>query len=335
MKLLKKGLLLGCLTLLLSGCFFKRDTMEGIDIYTTSYPINYLIDYLYGDNAKINSIFPTGVNIDEFEISDKKVKEYSNSDLFVFNSLDIDRDYAVKLINKKENLKIIDVSMGMNYEYDVHELWLNPYNYLMMAKNTKDSLNEYISNPYLNEEINNNFENLKYELSRLDALYKETLKDTNYTTIVTDNSLFKFLEKYNIEVIVLEEEIITITIKDEDNLSDISKEYNISISDILTYNNKTDESLKIGETIKLPIKVIDASDVLKVKKLINEEKIKYIYSDRTSSNEIVNNLVKDEELELITINTMYSIDGGVTNSNETYLTIMNDNLEFLKNELYE
>ena len=86
MKLLKKGLLLGSVLFLLSGCFFKRDSMEDITIYTTSYPINYLVDYLYGDNAKIYSIFPTGVNIDEFEISDKKVKEYSKSDLFVFNS---------------------------------------------------------------------------------------------------------------------------------------------------------------------------------------------------------------------------------------------------------
>ena len=30
-------------------------------------------------------------------------------------------------------------------------------------------------------------------------------------------------------------------------LKHISKEYNISSSDILTYNNKTDETLKIGE----------------------------------------------------------------------------------------
>ena len=32
---------------------------------------------------------------------------------------------------------------------------------------------------------------------------------------------------------------------------------------------------------------------------------------------------------------MYSIDGGVTNTNETYLTIMNDNLELFKKELYK
>ena len=37
------------LSLILTGCLFKRDTMEDIDIYTTIYPINYLTNYLYGD----------------------------------------------------------------------------------------------------------------------------------------------------------------------------------------------------------------------------------------------------------------------------------------------
>lgn len=286
MKLLKKGLLLGSVLFLLSGCFFKRDSMEDITIYTTSYPINYLVDYLYGNNAKIYSIFPTGVNIDEFEISDKKVKEYANSDLFVFNSLDIDRDYAVKLINKNEDLKLIDVSMGMNYEYDVHELWLNPYNYLMMAQNLKNSLNGYISNPYLTEEIENNYETLKYELSKLDATLKELAIEASYKTIVVDNDLFKFLEKYDIRVISLEE----------------------------------------NENLTEPV-------INEVKKLIDDGDIKYIYSITNESNDTVKSLLDSYGIELVTINDMRSVDGGVTNTNDSYLTIMNNNIELLKKEL--
>ena len=322
--------------ILLPGCnILKNDVMEDINVYTTTYPNNYLIKYLYKNHSKVYSIYPNGVNFKEYELSDKKINEFSKSDLFVFNSQDQDRNYAVAMINKNKNLKLIDTALGMKYNYSIEELWLNPYNYLMMAKNIKDSLNEYITNPYLVEEINNNYEELKYELSKLDATYKETLKDTTYKTIVADNSFFKFLEKYNIEVISLEENIKTITIKNGDNLSDISKEYNISSSDILTYNNKTDDTLKIGETIKIPIKTIDSSDIQLVKKLINENKIKYIYSANVETNSTVNNLIKDYNLELVTINDMYSIDGGITNTNESYITIMNDNLELLKKELYK
>ncbi len=331
---MKKIFILLLSIFLLTGCtLFKSDVMEDIDVYTTTYPTNYLINYLYKDHATIHSIYPSGVNFKEYELSDKKINEFAKSDLFVFNSQDIERDYAVKMINENKRLKLIDTAYGMKYTYAIQELWLNPYNYLMMAKNIKDSLGEYISNPYLVEEINHNYDDLQYDLSRLDATYQETLKNATYTTIVTDNSLFKFLEKYNIEVISLEENIVSYTVKEKDSISDISNKYNVSISDILTYNNKTSEALNVGEVIKIPIKVIDNNDIIKVKKLISEKKIKYIYSDSDKTNSTVSKLINDEKLELITINTMYSIDGGTTNNNETYLTIMNDNLELLKKEL--
>lgn len=318
----------------LTGCsLFKSDAMEDIDVYTTTYPINYLIKYLYGNHSTIYSIYPSGVNFKDYELSDKKINEFAKSDLFIFNSLDQDRNYAVAMINKNRSLKLIDTAYGMKYNYSIEELWLSPYNYLMMAKNIKDSLDEYITNPYLVEEINDNYEKLKYELSKLDATYKDALKDSTNRTIVADNSLFKFLEKYNVEVIVLEENIKTITIKDSDTISSISKEYNVPASDILTYNNKTDETLKIGEIIKVPIKVISSSDVSLVKKLINENTIKYIYSASTESNSTITSLLEKYNLELITINDMYSIDGGITNTNDSYLTIMNDNLELFQKEL--
>lgn len=321
---------------LLTGCsLIKSDALKDIDVYTTTYPVNYLTNYLYGDNANIYSIYPSDVNFKEYQLSEKKLNEFAKSSLFVFNSQDIDRNYAVNMINENQNLKLIDTSLGMNYNYSIEELWLNPYNYLMMAKNIKTSLNEYIKDPYLNKQISEKYDNLQYELSKLDANYKETLKDSKYTTIVTDNELFKFLEKYNIEVITLEENIKTITIKEGDSLSDISKEYNVTISDILTYNNKLDENIKIGEKIKIPIKTIETSNVNKVKKLISENKIKYIYSNNKESNTIVSSLIKEHKLELITINTMYSVTGDVNNTNENYLTIMNNNLELIKKELYK
>ena len=254
---MKKIFILITSIFLLTGCtVFKSDAMEDIDVYTTTYPINYLVEELYGEHSKVHSIYPNGVNFKDYSLSDKKINEYAKSNLFVFNSQDIERDYAIKMINENSNLKIIDTAFGMSYDYAIEELWLNPYNYLMMAKNIRDSLSEYITNPYLVEKINQNYNSLQYELSKLDAKYQEKLKNAEYTTIVTDNCLFKFLEKYNIEVISLEENIITIVIENGNTLSDISSKYNISISDILTYNNKTSEALTVGEEIKIPIKVI-------------------------------------------------------------------------------
>ena len=262
--------------------------MENIDIYTTIYPINYLIKYLYEDNANVYSIYPNGVNIDDYKLSEKKLNEYSRSDLFVFNSLDNERDYAVEMINRNHQLKMIDVAMGMNYEYGVEQLWLNPYNYLMMAQNVKNGLAEYITNPYLTQSIDTNFEKLQYDLSSLDASFKEMVKYSAYDTIVVDNDVFKFLEKYDLNIISLE---------DNDSLT--------------------------------------TPTINEVKKLLESGRVKYIYSSSSSSNDTVNELIKDYGAELITINTMRSIDGGITNSNENYLTVMNNNIDLFKRELYK
>ena len=280
-------------TFTLSGCTFTKDNMEDIDIYTTIYPVKYLIDSLYGEYSTINSIYPSGIDPVEYELSEKKMKEYANSDLFVFNSLDRDRDFAVDMINENKDLKIIDVSLGMTYENNIAELWLNPYNYLMMAQNTKNGLLEYIDNPYLisnndNTGIEDKYAELQYDLSRLDADMKEDISLATYKTIVVDNDLFKFLEKYDLKVISLEE---------NDNLNE--------------------------------------NTINEVKKLIHNKEIKYIFSSKIETNETCQKLIKDYSLELITLNTMETIDGGITNSNENYLTVMNNNIDLLNKELYK
>lgn len=336
---MKKIFLLILGMFLLTGCtIFKSDMMENIDIYTTTYPVRYLINYLYGENSTIYSIYPNGVNFKEYELSDKKINEYAKSSLFVFNSLDVDRDYAVKMVNVNSNLKLIDVSMGMAYDNSIEELWLNPYNYLMMCQNIKNGLLEYITNPYLisNKEkngVNDRYEVLQYELSKLDANYKNVLENTKYNTIVTDSDALKFLEKYGITVISLSEDIRQEEINEKNTINDIVNKYGINSSLLFTYNNIDNNSIKDGLTIKIPIKTIDSSDVNKVKKLISSSTIKYIYLTSDNSNSTVEELIKDYGLSKIVINSMYSIDGGITNNNETYFTVMDNNLELLKREL--
>lgn len=293
MKIKKFLILIFTILLIMPGCSITKDSMEDITIYTTIYPIKYLLDSLYGDNATINSIYPSGVDTADYELSDKKLEEYSKTDLFVFNSLDKDRDYAVKMINKNKNLKVIDVSLGITYANNITELWLNPYNYLMMAQNTKDGLLEYIDNPYLISNtdgtgIEDKYEELKYNLSRLDADYKEDINLATYKTIIVDDDMFKFLEKYNLKVISLE---------DNDNLTD--------------------------------------STINEVKKLVNNGTIKYIYSSKDETNDICKSIIDNYGIDLVTLNTMETIDGGITNSNENYITIMNNNLDLLNKELYK
>lgn len=289
MKHLKKLSILIFTLIFLTGCNTEQNNMKNINIYTTTYPINFLIDNLYKENCKIYSIYPTGIELTDYELSKRKLEEYAKkSDLFIFNSLDKDRDYAVKMININPKLKVIDVATGMSYDNSITELWLNPNNYLMMAENIKNGLAEYIDNPYLVEEVEQNFADLQYEISKLDAALTETIADSNYKTIITDDTTLKLLENRGLKVISLAE--------DEDLTS-----------------NKVDE----------------------VKRLIEDNQIKYVYTTAKEPNKTIQELIDTYKIENIQLNNMHSIDGSITNSNDNYLTIMTNNINSLKKELYK
>lgn len=289
MKHLKKISILILLILILTGCNTNKKNMKNANIYTTTYPINFLINNLYEENSKIYSIYPTGVEPNDYELSRRKLEEYANkSDLFIFNSLDKDRDYAIKMININPKLKVIDVATGMSYDNSITELWLNPNNYLMMAENIKNGLAEYIDNPYLVEEIDNNFKELQYEISKIDSTLTEAITDSKYKTIITDDNALKVFEKRGLRVISLAED------------KDLTE-------------NKIDE----------------------IKRLIEDNQIKYIYITSKEPNKTIKNLVDTYKIEVIHLNNMHSIDGSITNSNDNYITVMTNNINELKKELYK
>ena len=58
-KILLFGLMI--ITLLSTGCF-KRDNLEGIEIITTVYPLEFVTNNLYGEHSIINSVYPDGFN---------------------------------------------------------------------------------------------------------------------------------------------------------------------------------------------------------------------------------------------------------------------------------
>ncbi len=204
------GLFLAVLTL--GGCKKNDDNASLMTAYTSVYPVEYILENLYGDSLAIYSIYPDGINYKDYELTDKQLTDYSKGDLFVYNgTIKKEKDYAVELLNKNKKIKIIDASLGMNYTSDVAENWLNPANYLMMASNIKKGLEEYINENIEMKKINENYEALKLSLSEIDAELKQIATSSNNPTIVVGNDTFKYLEKYGFTVISLEE---------NDNLTD-------------------------------------------------------------------------------------------------------------------
>jgi zinc transport system substrate-binding protein len=287
-KVFKLVLITICIITMTTGCF-KRDNLEDATIYTSAYPALYITSRLYGDHSTIKSIYPDGVNPSNYKPTDKQLRDYSDGDIFIFNGLTDEKGYVTKLLKYNKNLKIIDMSLAMEYNNEVEEIWMAPSNFLMLSQNIKNGLLEYINNHYLQEEIKTNYDNLKLDISNLDAKLNLLSSSSNDPTIVVANDAFKFLEKYGFNVISLE---------NNDNLTD-----------------KT---------------------IYEVRSLMRQGKINYIYiRDDNDVNKIVNRMVKDYNVELVKLNTISSLTTKQKTNKEDYITIMNENIELLKNEIYD
>ena len=224
---MKKIILIITMLLCLTGCF-KSDSYEGINIYTTLYPIEYITKTLYGEYATINSIYPNGVDIENYTITNKKLNDFSKADLFIYNGLGNEKQIAANLIEKNKNMDIIDVAQGLEIKNDKSELLISPSNFLMMAQNIKNGLKENVKNTSIIESINNNYDDLKIKISEIDAELKLIAENAKNKKIIVANNSFKFLEKYGFEV-------LSISADDENSNTNLSKAKSLFSSKTNTY----------------------------------------------------------------------------------------------------
>ena len=282
-----KYLLLLFLIPLITGC--TNDTMDNIEVIVTNYPNEYIVKNLYGNHSTIKSIYPDGVDINNYTISNKEKREYSTKDLFVYNGLlEKERNLALDLLALNPDLKIIDTAYVLETDYSPEELWLNPSSLLMMSQNVRNSLNEYVTSTYLKKEVEEDYNELKIKLSELDAEYRLTVDSTDNKTIIVADSALKYLEKFGLNVICIDSDASQKTLSDAEELIN-----NGSISYILLFKDQ-----KLNE----------------------------------NANNIINN---HSDLKTIELHKLDNLSDEERSNKEDYISIMTNNLELIKKELYK
>ena len=200
---MKKIILIIFISLITFGCSINDDFSDKY-IYTTMYPLEYATETLYGEYSNVESVYPDGAD-QTYSLTDKKKKQYSKGETFVYSGLAKEATLAKDLLNINQNLQIIDATKGMNINYSTEELWLDPSNYLMLCSNIKRSLINYNENVYTKDKIEENYKKLNEKISELDVELYSIGKNGNYNTILTTNNALKYLTKYNINVISIDQ----------------------------------------------------------------------------------------------------------------------------------
>lgn len=284
MKKIKYLLLI--ILICLTGCF-KANSMDDIKIVTSVYPIEFVVKTLYGNHSTIISIYPHDSNIYDFKVTKVLLKDYSSNDLFIFNGLTEEKDFVKSMKKYNDQLMIIDSTSNIIYDYSIEELWLDPNNLLTIANNIKNGFEEYINAQYLIDEINENYENLKIKLTSLDGKFYSSVKNANTKSIIVTNDVFKFLEKYGLEVVSIDSDTAT------------------------------------------------QKDILRAKELIENGTCKYIFSSyKEELKDTAKELIENSNDNVLEFYTMTNLNELNIEKND-YITLMNDNLENLKIELYK
>lgn len=280
---MKKVIVLLMSLFLLTGCL-EEEKLDKI-AYTTYYPLEFATNYMYKDFATVKSIYPNGIDTSKYTLTDKQKSIYASSDMFVYAGVTDEVKLAAEFLNTNQNISIIDGTKGLSYSSEVCELWLDPSNYLMIARNIKSTLIDYANNVYDEEKIDKLYDELKIKISEIDVDLTMMGKNASNKNILVTNDSFNFLSKYNINVI----------------------------------------SIKEGDT----------KSINEAKKLINSGEIKYAYVLRGNTlSEEIETFIKNYNLEKIEIDSMYTITDEDKNNGNNYLSIMTENINKFKTELF-
>lgn len=202
MKKFKLILIIG-VCFLLSACLNVDDFSDEY-IYTTIYPIEYATDIIYGDNSKVASIYPDGSNYKDFKLTEKLLNNYSKSNKFIYNGLSSEGLIARDLLNKNNNIEIVDAMKGMSYTKGIEELWLDPSNFLMVCRNIKSTLIDYEDSVTVKSNIEKNYQKLKENISIIDVDIYNLSKNGSYKTLLVTTNTFNYLTKYGINVVSID-----------------------------------------------------------------------------------------------------------------------------------
>ena len=220
--------------------------MDNIDVIVTNYANEYITKSLYENHATITSIYPDGVDISNYKISNKQKQDFAKYDLFVYNGLlEKERNLALELLDLNPNLKIIDTAYVLETDYSPEELWLNPSSLLMMGQNVRLGLQEYITSTYLKNEVDEKYNELKIKLSELDVEFRVAFDSTDNNTIIVADSALVYLEKFGLNVICIDSDATQKTLSDAENLI-----ANQSVSYIFGFRNQKagDNAQKLLDT---------------------------------------------------------------------------------------
>jgi zinc transport system substrate-binding protein len=296
---------------ILTGCTSEREQSETerdekINIYTSIYPLNFIVDEIGGDKVNAINVIPPGTDPHDFEPSLKLVADITEgADLFIYNGAGLEpwaeratenmEGNVIEAADFVELLSIDEEDDHAEEDEDDHgdkdpHIWLSLKNVDMIAKVVEQKLIEIdaVNEVYYSE----NYEKLSIKLMELDEKYKRELSERKSDTFLVSHSAFKYL----------------------------AKEYSLNQLSVSGVSPNAEPS---------PRTLSDLIDIS------NREQLDYIFFETLASPRSVEMLSKEANLEPLLLHTIEGLTEENIEKDDDYISLMEENLENLKKELLD
>jgi zinc transport system substrate-binding protein len=321
MKMQKGLLLLGTvvLSVLLTACGGQEkkeaSSNEKIQVMTTFYPMYEFTKQVVGDKGDVELLIPAGTEPHDFEPSAKDLAKISDSDVFVYNSPELETwtdnltdtidTKQTEIIQASKDIKLMEGTEhdheeahdhdtqeheehGHSHELDPH-VWLDP----ALAIKEVETIRDQLSKKYPDDKaaFEKNAASYIDELKKLDEEFQTAFKDAKNKTFVTQHAAFGYLA----------------------NQYGLTQEAIAGIS---------------------PDQEPSPSRLSELKHYVDDNQVKVIYFEENASSKVAETLSKETGVKLEVLNPLESLTDKQIKDDEDYLSVMRENLAALKESVH-
>lgn len=293
--LLSLGFIAGC-----GSADSGNDSPSKTKIYTTIYPLQFLVEEIAGDTVDAITVYPPGVDEHSYEPTSKELTDIAEGEAFFYIGAGLEA-FASTAAGALENqdVKLIEIGkseelfLSSEHDHDDHghdhgdidpHIWLDPLRMIDIATIIKDEL--VAMHPEEKANYEENIIQLEAELKELDNEFQQLISSkANKNILVTHAAFGYWEERYGIE--------------------------QISIHGLSTENEPSQKEL---------IAIIETANEYDINHIIFEQNVTTRISD----------VIKEEiDAEVLTIHNLSVRTDEDIQEERNYFSIMRDNLEVL------
>jgi zinc transport system substrate-binding protein len=320
--LLGMTVLLGGILLSACGNGSQNQTVSGsesedagkdkIEVVATFYPMYEFTKEVVGDEGNVDLLIPAGTEPHDFEPSAQQIAKIADADVFVYNSTDMEIFIDdLKNAVDTDQVKMIEAAKGITRlegtEADDHD---HDHDHDHDEDHSHDHSHEYDPHVWLSPALA-----MKEVQTIADGLSE---KYPDKKEIFTKNA-----DAYIAQLKQLDQ-------KFTDGLKDVENRTFVTQHAAFAYLADEYDLKQVSISGISPDQEPSPSRLAELKKFVEKNNTKVIYFEENASSKVAETLAKETGVELKVLNPLESLTSDQMEAGETYISIMEQNLEALK-----